>query len=98
MQELFDVLARLLIRRLDIEQQDIDDLLAVFGQLLPEVIVQVEMRDPDDAAVVAAALAGRVDAIVTGNRDFLDDENLQDWLRERGVEVLTPRQMLDRLP
>lgn len=96
--ELFDVLARPRIRRLRIEEQDIDDLVAAFGQLLPEIVVQVEIRDPDDAAVVAAALAGKVDAIVTGDRDFLDDESLRSWLRERGIEVLTPRELLDRLP
>ena len=55
--ELFDVLARPRMRRLQIGQQDIDDLFATFGQLLPEVIVQVEIRDPDDTVVVGAAAA-----------------------------------------
>ncbi|MEA2027240.1 MAG: putative toxin-antitoxin system toxin component, PIN family [Chloroflexota bacterium] len=96
--ELFDVLARSRIRRLRIEEQDIDDLVATFGQLLPEVVVEVEIRDPDDVAVVAAAIAGNADAIATGDRDFLDDESLRSWLRERGTEVLTPREMVDRLP
>jgi hypothetical protein len=96
--ELFDVLARPRIRRLRIEEQDIDDLFAAFGRLLPEVLVEVEIRDPDDVAVVAAALAGKVEAIVTGDRDFLDDESLRSWLRERGIEVLTPRQLLEHLP
>ena len=95
--ELFDVLARPRIRRLRVEKRDIDDLLATFGQLLPEVIVKVDIRDPDDAAVVAAALSGRVDAIVTGDRDLLDDADLRSWLLARDIEVLTPRELLDRL-
>ena len=98
MRELFDVLARPRIRRLRVEEQDIDDLLTAFGHLLPEVIVRVEIRDPDDAAVVGAALAGKVDVIVTGDRDLLDEEGLRSWLRDRDVGVLTPRELLDRLP
>ena len=58
----------------------------------------MEIRDPDDGAVVAAAMAGRPGAIVTGDRDLLDDEDLQSWLFERGIEVLTPRELIERLP
>jgi predicted nucleic acid-binding protein len=47
--------------------------------------------------VVAAAIAGRADAIVTGDRDLLEDGTLRNWLRERGVDVMTPAELLERL-
>ena len=50
-----------------------------------------------DAPVVAAALAGAADAIVTGDSDLLADEALCRWLAERDVEVLTPVVLLERL-
>jgi putative PIN family toxin of toxin-antitoxin system len=95
--ELADVLRRPEIRRYGITEGDVDDVLAVLGPLLPDVDISVEIRDPDDAAVVGAALAGAAAAIVTGDRDFLDDAPLRSWLATRGIEVLTPAQTLDRL-
>jgi uncharacterized protein len=52
-------------------------------------------RDPDDDWVLATALAGRAEAIVTGDEDMLALKN------HRGVRILTPRaflEWLDRLP
>lgn len=95
--ELTDVLRRPEIRRYGITEADVDDVLAVLGPLLPDVDIAVEIRDPDDAAVVAAAIAGAAAAIVTGDRDLLDDANLRLWLATRGIEVLTPAEALDRL-
>ena len=95
--ELADVLRRPEIRRYGVTEGDVDDVLAVLGPLLPDVDISVEIRDPDDAAVVGAALAGAAAAIVTGDRDLLDDAHLRSWLATRGIEVLTPAQTLDRL-
>jgi putative PIN family toxin of toxin-antitoxin system len=95
--ELADVLRRPEIRRYGVTEADIGDTLAVLGPLLPDVDIAVEIRDPDDAAVIAAAIAGATAAIVTGDRDLLDDNALRSWLAERGVEVLTPAEGLDRL-
>ena len=95
--ELVEVLRRPTILRYGVTEADIDDVLAVLGPLLPDVDVAVEVRDPDDAPVVGAALAGSADVIVTGDRDLLDDETLVAWLAERGVAVLTPAEVLARL-
>ena len=57
----------------------------------------MELRDPGDAPVVAAAVAGAADVIVTGDADLLADEALRPWLAERNVEVLTPVELLERL-
>jgi hypothetical protein len=64
---------------------------------LPTVEIDVVLRDPDDAQVVAAALAGRADAIVTGDTDLLADGGFRQWLRERGVVLHTPASLLDEL-
>ncbi|MGH2758693.1 MAG: putative toxin-antitoxin system toxin component, PIN family [Actinomycetota bacterium] len=48
------------------------------------------VRDASDDYLVALAVAGRVDALVTGDRDLTD-------LSNPPVVVLTPRQLLDQL-
>jgi predicted nucleic acid-binding protein len=63
---------------------------------LPHVDVDVTLRDPHDPPVVAAAVAGHADAIVTGDADLLDDEPLTSWLAERGIEILTPAELVQR--
>lgn len=49
-------------------------------------------RDPDDDYLVALATTHRADALVTGDDDLLviDPDELE-------IEVLTPRQLVDRL-
>jgi putative PIN family toxin of toxin-antitoxin system len=94
--ELAGVLRRPEIRRYGITEADLDDVLAVLGPLLPDVDVDAEVRDPDDAVVVGAALAGAADMIVSGDRDLLDDASLRSWLAARGIEILTPAEVLAR--
>lgn len=96
-EELLDVLKRPKLRRYRIAPADADDLLALLTPLLPSMDVRVPVRDPDDAPVVAAALSGRADAIITGDADFTADTELIRWLERHGVETLTPRAALDRL-
>jgi len=59
--------------------------------------VDVELRDLADSPVAEAAIAGGVEAIVSGDLDLLDDADLVAWLGDRDVEVLTPVQVLARL-
>ena len=95
--EIVDVLARPRLRKYGIVEEDATDLLALLGPALPDVEVSLPVRDADDLPVLASALAGRVDAIVTGARDLLDDARLRALLRERGIEVLAPPALLARL-
>jgi putative PIN family toxin of toxin-antitoxin system len=95
--ELARVLRRPKIRAYDVDEVDVTEILTLLAGTLPAVDVQVEIRDPADAPVVEAAVAGRAEVIVTGDRDLLDDAGLVAWLEERGVEVMTPAQLIERL-
>ena len=97
MTEIVEVLERPKSRALGIDERDLLDTMFVLGVILSGVEVDFPLRDPDDAPVVGAALVGRADAIVTGDRGLLEDTELRAWLGERGVELLTPAELLARL-
>jgi uncharacterized protein len=96
-EELVDVVGRAKLRRYDIAEEDVRDLLALLAPDLPTVDVNVDLRDTADAPVVAAAIAGNAEAIVTGDKDLLDDVALRTWLAARQIEVLRPAELLERL-
>ena len=54
-------------------------------------------RDPKDYPVMAAAIAGHADFLVTGDADLLDDAQLRLEMSALGTEVLDVRQFLDAL-
>ena len=54
-------------------------------------VEEAALRDPDDAAVLACAVAARADAIVSGDDDL---HALGDY---RGIPVLSPAQALKRI-
>lgn len=92
--ELVAVLARPKLRKYGITDEDVRDLVVLLGAMLPDVDVDVELRDPGDAPVVAAAVAGGADAIVTGDRDVLGDAELAAWLSARGIALRSPSELL----
>ena len=57
----------------------------------PQPLDKPVCRDPDDDWVLATAIAGQADAVVTGDDDLLA---LGDY---QGVAILNPRQLLERL-
>ncbi len=56
----------------------------------PRKPVGVPIRDADDAWVLASAVAGHADVLVTGDADLLEIE-------EPPLPILTPRQLWERL-
>ena len=72
-------------------------MLILLSPFLPSIDVRLELRDPDDAPVVASAVAGAAEAIVTGDQHLLADDDLRAWLEERGIEMLTVAELLERL-
>lgn len=57
----------------------------------PQPLGKPACRDPDDDWVLATALAGQAEAIVTGDGDLLTLGSFQ------GVAILSPRQFIERL-
>jgi putative PIN family toxin of toxin-antitoxin system len=82
------------LRRYEISDEDVADLLVLIARELPEVDVDVEIRDPADAPVVAAAVAGAARAIVTGDADLLENDDLRAWLRTRDIELFRPAEFI----
>ena len=95
--EISEVLRRARLRRYGIDERDVQDMLFLLAPFLPSVEMTVPLRDPDDVAAVTTAILGKAQAIVTGERDLLDDQTLTQWLAERKVDVLTPAALMDRL-
>lgn len=95
--EVADLLRRPKLRRYGLREEEVESALLLMAPLLPGVDVDVDVRDPDDAAVVGAAIAGAAEAIVTGDGDLLDDDELRQWLLARRVELLRPRDLLERI-
>lgn len=97
-EEIAAVLSRPGLERYGVAPVDPTEVLALLAPLLPAVDVDSPLRERTDVPVVAGALAGKAEAIVTGDADFVADDSLRGWLRAHGVEVMTPREVLDRLP
>jgi putative PIN family toxin of toxin-antitoxin system len=60
--------------------------------VVPAPLAAPVSRDADDDVVLATAIAAKAKAIVAGDRDLLV---LQSY---RGIEIVTPRDFLSRLP
>jgi predicted nucleic acid-binding protein len=91
------VLRRPKLSRYGLSEEDVRETLVLLAPLLPSVDVEVAIRDRDDVPVVASAVAGQVEAVVTGDAHLLEDPDLRAWLAERRIEVLSPADLLRRL-
>lgn len=82
-------LRRALTRRIKLPSQTVDEILTLLREQevvgRPAKPADVNLRDPDDAWVVASAVAGHAEVLVTGDRDLLDAAD------ELPVRVLDPR-------
>ncbi len=82
-------------RYVDASDDEIEAWVRSLGVVADIVAGEVELTavtaDPDDDIYVAAALEGRADYIVTGDRHLLDLVEVQ------GVRIIKPRAFLDKL-
>lgn len=88
-EELQDVVSRPRLKR-RITSQDIDDLLELLeqnGELVELSTVPPCCRDPKDEPVLATAIDGRADAIVSGDSDLRGDDELRAAMLGYGVQL-----------
>ena len=81
---------RVLAKKFEVSQRDIDDLLVTFERWhvepLPETLPLIRIRDRDDLPILASALAAGADVLVTGDKDLLE---LKDQITE--IKIVDPR-------
>jgi putative PIN family toxin of toxin-antitoxin system len=90
---LWDELVVTLRRKFGLTPDDLP-ILALYRQHAawcePAKLAEAVCRDPDDDWVLATALAGEADAIVSGDADLLTLDSYS------GIEMLSPRQFVSR--
>lgn len=95
MAQLVDVLSRPHITKRIRRPAVVADLIAAIGGsaliVEPADLPGAVSRDPDDDLLLATAVAGAADVIVTGDNDLLVLEQYD------GIRIITPRQFLDEL-
>ncbi len=98
-EEIAEVLRRPKLRRYEISEGDIEDVLLLLAPFLPDVEVPAELGPSDlqDLPVISAALAGKAQFIVTGDTHLTEDAKLRRALESRQIKVLTPAQALEML-
>jgi putative PIN family toxin of toxin-antitoxin system len=88
-------LRRVLQEKMKMPEDDVTDAEAFLRQEAAEVSkgsgVRADIRDPDDAEMLAQAIEGLAEVLVTGDRDLLD------VTVELPVEVLSPRGFWEKL-
>jgi putative PIN family toxin of toxin-antitoxin system len=95
--ELSDVLNRPWVRRRGIEAAEVADLLAILltnGEPIDPGEVPLPVRDVDDEPILASALGGEADYLVTGDADLLV---LDGDPRLGKLRIVTARAFLDLL-
>jgi len=92
-EEIFEVLLRPeLINRYPYSQKDVENLANLINQRAIIITPQISFdycRDPDDNKFITCAIVGRVQCLVSGDNDLIDDKQLQRTLREYGIRILS---------
>ncbi len=73
------------------EVKTVMEILRLRCLLAPEASINLDLPDKDDAPFVEAALSGRADCLVTGNKKHYPAKCC------RGIKILSPREFLSLL-
>lgn len=69
--------------------------MAIATALCPSVPIEdvdiPDLRDPDEAKIIATAISANAEVLITGDQDLLVLQDVQ------GIRILTPTQVLDLL-
>jgi len=97
--ELTDVWQRPRLRdRINAEDAErLIEQLRLRGEMVEPVTVPPRCRDPRDHPVLAAAIDGQADAIVTGDADLRADDELRSAMEQYGVALWGVDRLLERL-
>jgi len=96
--ELHDVWQRPRLRdRIDAEDAErLLEQLYLRGEMVEPTTVPPRCRDPRDHPVLATAIDGHADAIITGDDDLRADEELRIAMKQYGVELWGVDSLLER--
>ncbi len=89
-------LRRVLLDKFGVPEQRVDEIEVLLRRYQvepkPETLPEIEIRDPDDAWVLASALSASAEVVVTGDKDLLDIH-----AEVAGLKILSPRQFWELL-
>jgi putative PIN family toxin of toxin-antitoxin system len=87
------------LQRYGLTQAEVADFLFLVDttafMVTPRQRLPVPVRDPKDEKILAAALGGQADCLVTGDDDLLA---LRDHPKLKTLKIVTVREFLERLP
>jgi putative PIN family toxin of toxin-antitoxin system len=93
--EVLSELKRVLRTKFGVAQDLIDDFISLIQQdtvlAEPGLPPPVEITDRDDLPVLSAAISGKADVFVTGDKELLDLTEIE------GLAIISPRQFWDKL-
>jgi len=101
LEELREVLLRPRIMRVrQTTQTEVEAFVAGIGAVAQLVPVSGDLelcRDPDDDLVLETAIAGKATYVVSRDEDIMRDQDLVEYLEDRGIEAITVQRFLDLL-
>ena len=85
-----DELRRVLVEKFELPTEQVDQIEELLRSYHVEPEVEsdppIDVRDPDDALVLASAIAAEADVLITGDKDLLDEAD-----RVEAINIRTPR-------
>ena len=81
----------------DFDLQELLKLVALRGEIVDLKTVPTRCRDPKDEPVLATAIDGHADAIVTGDHDLRADDQLRKEMSAFGVQIWGVQSLIDAL-